>query len=61
MSEPVSTLQFPDNREINREFFDFGPFSGFLLPIDKQVQPLAAKFRSYVLDKSGGGMTAGRA
>jgi hypothetical protein len=22
--EPVSTLKFPANREINREFFDFG-------------------------------------
>jgi hypothetical protein len=24
--EPVSALQFPANREINREFYDFGAF-----------------------------------
>src|SRR5271169_6271201 len=24
--------EFPDNREINREFFDFGPFSAILIP-----------------------------
>src|SRR5277367_5634566 len=28
--------EFPDNREINREFFDFGPFSAILIP-NRQV------------------------
>jgi hypothetical protein len=45
MSELVSTLQFPDNREITGNFSILGRFPGFLLPIDKQIQPLAAKFR----------------
>jgi energy-coupling factor transporter ATP-binding protein EcfA2 len=27
---PVSNTKFPDNREINREFFDFGPFWAIL-------------------------------
>jgi hypothetical protein len=29
---PVSNPKFPDNREINREFFKFGPFSAILAP-----------------------------
>jgi hypothetical protein len=31
-SDPSLHLQFPDNREFNREFFDFGPFSVILAP-----------------------------
>jgi hypothetical protein len=30
--EPVSATQFPANREFNREFFKFGPFSAILAP-----------------------------
>jgi hypothetical protein len=30
--EPVSASQFPVNREFNREFFKFGPFSAILAP-----------------------------
>jgi hypothetical protein len=30
--EPVSASQFPANREFNREFFKFGPFSAILAP-----------------------------
>jgi hypothetical protein len=29
---PVSNPKFPDNREINREFFNFGPFYAILAP-----------------------------
>jgi hypothetical protein len=30
--QPVSNPKFPDNREFNREFFDFGPFCAILAP-----------------------------
>jgi hypothetical protein len=36
--------KFPDNREFNREFFDFRLFPRFWLVIDAQNQWLAAKF-----------------
>jgi hypothetical protein len=32
LGEPVSASQFPANREFNREFFKFGPFSAILAP-----------------------------
>ena len=42
--EPVSAPKFPANREINREFFDFGPKSESEPPIDEGNQRLPAEF-----------------
>src|SRR3974390_1856442 len=30
--QPVSSIEFPGNREINREFCEFGPFLAILAP-----------------------------
>jgi hypothetical protein len=40
MTELVSAPQFPDNTEINREFFDFGPFSAIPAP-NRQATSIA--------------------
>ena len=36
--EPVSKLKFPANREINREFFNFGPDRGSEVAIRPMIQ-----------------------
>ena len=36
--EPVSTSEFPANREINREFFNFGPDRGSEAAILSMIQ-----------------------
>jgi hypothetical protein len=36
--EPVSTAKFPANREINREFFNFGPDRGSEIVIHPMIQ-----------------------
>jgi hypothetical protein len=36
--EPVSTSKFPANREINREFFDFGTDRGTEVAIRPMIQ-----------------------
>jgi transposase len=37
---PVSKAKFPDNREINREFFDFGPTAAIFTP-NRQASSIA--------------------
>ena len=43
-TRPVSKPKFPDNRENNREFLDFGPFGRFSFLIREQFQLITTKF-----------------
>src|SRR5207302_138501 len=42
--EPVSASNFPDNREINREFAKFSRMRRFPSPIGMYIQKLPAEF-----------------
>jgi hypothetical protein len=45
--EPVSTAEFPANREKNRDFFDFGAVSGFLTSLAQSIQGVRDEFPTY--------------
>ena len=47
---PVSNPKFPDNREINREFFKFGPFSGILAP-NQRANSIACRRIPYEMEQ----------
>jgi hypothetical protein len=47
---PVSKSKFPDNREINREFFNFGPFSAILAP-NRQANSIACSKIPYAMEQ----------
>ena len=47
---PVSNLKFPDNREINREFFKFGPFSAILAP-NRRANSIACRRIPYEMEQ----------
>ena len=50
MVEPVSTIKFPANRENNREFLDFGPFSAILVS-NRRANSMACKKIPYTTEQ----------
>jgi hypothetical protein len=47
---PVSNPKFPDNREINREFFKFGPFSAIPAP-NQRANSIACRRIPYEMEQ----------